>query len=135
MLAMNDWRVSDRIIGFFERTLNGHSCVASFTREKDVVFHVQRTEGRGDLIVVLVDLYTIGLADVFAVCQQFPDVSCIVTGSNWNSYTKEAKDHGLKSKIGVFNMSEFLGALHWSKAYKYVKKDELGRPIQSYRSA
>jgi hypothetical protein len=135
MLTMDDWHVTRKTIEFFEEALIGHSRVASFTRDREIVFHIERTERRTDIVAVLVNLYTVGLADVFAICKQFPDVDCIVTGSNWNSYTKEAKDHGLKNKIGVFNTSEFFGALRWSKAYKYVKKDDQGRPIQSYRSA
>lgn len=132
---MCDWHVTRKTIEFFESALNGHGCVASFARDRGIVFHIRRTESRSDVIAVLVNLYTISLADVFAICQQFPDANCIVTDGNWNSYTKEAKDHGLKSKIGVFNASEFFGALHWSLPYKYVKKDDQGRPIHSYRSA
>ena len=76
------------------------------------------------MVAVLVQVYTVSLSDVLEICHQYPDVNCIVVCSKWNSYTSEAKDYGLSNKIGIFDISEFFGALNWSIPYKYVKKDD-----------
>jgi hypothetical protein len=132
---MADWNVNKRNIDFVENALKTHNCVESVTREQDIIFHIERTEDRSAVIAVLVNVYTVSLANVLKISRQYPDVNCIVTCSKWNSYTDEAKDYGRKNKIGIFDVSEFFGSLNWSAPYKYVKKDDDGRSSHTFRSA
>jgi len=132
---MADWDVNQRNIDFVENALKTHDCVESVTRERDIIFHIERTQDRSAVIAVLVNIYTVSLADVLEISSQFPDVHCIVTCSKWNSYTNEAEDYARNNRIGTFNISEFLGALNWSVPYKYVKKDDDERSSHTFRSA
>jgi len=67
--------------------------------------------------------------------KRVPGVNCVITGGDWNGYTAEAKDYALQNKIGLFTISEFFGALWWTKLHEYHKKDDKGRPIYHYKSA
>lgn len=128
----NSWGVSFSTISFLERALSNHKRVRSFERSDDIFF----TLDRGDLTPVralLVDEYTLGLAALMKARNEFPEFDCIVTGGNWNAYTREAKEFGEQSGIGVFIITEFLGALWRDNVQEYVEKDEDGDPVYHYR--
>jgi hypothetical protein len=129
---LNDWNVSYSMIAFFERALKGHSRVERFTRTRDIFFDIELTNGIV-LKVLLVDEYTLGLAALHRAQSEFPEMEFIVTGANWNGYTQEAKEYGKLQSIGVFNVEEFFGALHWSEPKKYYQKDSRGRPVYAYK--
>ena len=130
----NDWNVNYSTIAFMERALGSHSKVADFERSQDIVFKITHIDGR-ILKIVLVDEYTLGVASVHKILSQFPGTEYIITGANWNAYTRQAKDFGRKNDIGIFVIGEFFGALHWSEPKKYVKKDKDGNPVYHYRAA
>ena len=134
MSAYNDWNVSYSTISFVERALQSHSKVAQFERSQDIVFEITHIDGRV-LKMVLVNEYTLGLAAVHQALSQFPVAEYIVTGANWNAYTREAKDYGRQNDIGIFVIGEFFGALYWSEPKKYVQKDQDGNPVYHYRAA
>lgn len=133
MNGSNEWGVRYSGIRFMEDALEGHSRVASFRRQDDIVFEIYRTGTLSDVIAVLVDRYTIGLADILRAQQEFPSMNCIVTLGNWSSWTAEAKNYGLKNRIGVFNTGEFFGALHWKEIHKYVAPEERERKTKKRR--
>lgn len=134
MQEYNSWNVSYNVITFFEKAMNGHGKVASVNRTKDIFFTVKDKEDR-TFKVLLLNEYCIGLATVFKVIDEFPDTEYIVTGANWNGYTKEAKDYCMENNLGLFNLGEFLGALNWTNPKNYYKKDTDGKPIYAYKSA
>lgn len=125
----NDWDVSYAAIRFVEDVLSSHPKVVDFSRHDDIVFEIQRPDGVSDITAVLVNRYTLGLADVLRAKREFPGMNCIVTSANWNHYTSDAKQYGIENGICVFNVSEFFGSLHWTEMIKYVppaldKKDD-----------
>lgn len=130
----NNWGVGYSEICFFEEVLDSHRRIRSFCRSHDIVFHITLWNGT-ELNVVLLNEYTLGLAAVHRAIAEFPHVGYIVNGGNWNAYTLEAKQYGSKNGIGIFIISEFLGALHWRNPKKYVRKDKNGDPVYRYRSA
>jgi hypothetical protein len=119
----NDWGVSGGAIQFVEEALSSHSKVKSFSRHDDIVFEIERVDGMSSATVVLVNRYTLGLADVMRAKSEFPKMSCIVTCANWNHYTDDAKQFGTRNGICVFNIGEFFGSLHWTEMIKYVTPD------------
>jgi len=133
MPDFNNWSVSYSVISFFERALTGHDKVQGVTRTQDIVFTITRNNG-SLLKTLLLDEYCLGIAAVLKAKAEFPDVEYIVTGGNWNGYTPEAKDYGRTNEIGIFNISEFLGALNWTKPIKYHKKDHKGNPTYAYKN-
>lgn len=131
----NTWNVSFGSIKFFEEALNSHNKVLSVKREKDILFNVTRVTSPTELVIVLINQYTISLADVIKLKNEFPSINCIVTAGDWNGYTEEAKKYGLEQNIGVFVISEILGALNFEEYVNYVKYDSDGNPWYSYKSA
>jgi hypothetical protein len=135
MTTFNSWNVSFSSIKFFEDILRGHSTVASVQRQRDILFHIERKEPLEPVTALLLDEYTLSIAAVLKALGEFPEAKCIVTGGNWNAYTREAKEYGDKNQIGIFVIGEFLGSLNLQEPYQYVRKDEKGHPTFQYRSA
>ena len=133
MPELNDWNVPYSVIKFFATALDGHSKVAWYKRTDDIYFTIAHTNG-SRLNVLLVNEYSLGLAAVLRAKAEFHDVEYIVTGGNWNGYTPDAKEYGRKNAIGIFNVGEFFGALHWTEPKKYYRKDHDGNPVYSYKN-
>lgn len=129
----NNWDVSYGAIRFVEQALNGHSKVEAFTRHDDIVFEIDRVDGMSEVTAVLVNRYTLGLADLFQALDEFPRMNCLVTSANWNSYTAEAKRYGMDNGICVFKVGEFLGALYSKEMMRYVPPDERDQQNQRRR--
>ena len=119
----NNWGVSYCAIRFVEDALSVHVKVGTFTRRDDIVFEIKRVNGMSDVTAVLVDRYTLGLADVLSAKREFPEMNCIVTCANWNHYTEDSKEYGKQNDICVFNVGEFFGSLHSREMIKYVPPD------------
>lgn len=130
---MNNWSVRYHSIAFFERALRSHSKVLSFSRCDDICFHIELINGKY-VVALLVDEYVLGLAAVHRAQEEFSDVRYVVTCGNWNGYTSEAKEYGLENGIGIFNSSEFFGAIHRSNPIEYVRLDEDGNPEYAYKT-
>ena len=109
--------------------LKSHKKVIDFQRPRDVVFDISRVPPLSDVRAVLTDIYTIRLAQLLDAIKRVPGVNCVITGGDWNGYTAEAKEYARQNQIGLFTLSEFVGALWWTELHKYHKKDEKGRPI------
>lgn len=130
---MSSFKVPYSTVNWFKTALAGHEEVVSINVADHHFFQIKRKKAPQEVNVVLVNIYTVGLADVLKARQEFPDATCIVTNGNWSSYTSEAKEYGLQNGFGVFNTSEFLGALHWGEIHKYHKKDGKGQPVYATR--
>ena len=104
---------------FFEQAVVEHSKVRSIDLIDDHVYQIERRGELPSLIVYLTDLYTVGFADVLDIKARCRDVNCIVTISNWNEYTNDAKAHAFSQNIGLFTFREFMGALNWTQIWKY----------------
>lgn len=129
----NEWGVSYSAIRFVEDALLSHSKVLNFIRRDDIVFEIKRVDRLPSTTAVLVNRYTLGLADVLHAKREFLHMDCIVTCSNWNYYTTDAKRYGMENDICVFNVGEFLGALHWTEMIKYVPPDPDKKPPKRRR--
>jgi len=114
-------------ITFFENGSNAHKMVASVNKLGEQRYEIKRS-GKSDLKVYLTNLYIVGIADVHEIKSKFPEVTCIVTISAWNSYSAEAKEFCKSQEIGLFKYSEYYGALYYDndRFYNYVppKEDE-----------
>jgi hypothetical protein len=132
-LMPNDSGVpTSKSIQFFRKAIGKHSAVASVTDRGENVFVIDRNV-HPPVVVFLTDVYTVGLADLLDAMDKIPDLNCIVTASNWNGYTRAAKEHGLQLQVGIFLIGEFLGALNRNDHWEYVKHNENGQPVYHYR--
>jgi hypothetical protein len=132
MPAYNTWGVSYSLIRFLEEALTGHKRVSSFQRINDIQFLIRRFDW-STLNVVVVNEYALGLAAVLRARKEFPGTEYVVTGATWNGYTPEAKKYGQQNDIGIFNLNELFGALHWTNPKQYSKKDDDGNPTYEYK--
>ena len=126
-MSLNNWNTSYSTISFVERALGGHSAIKSFERINDIQFNIER-ESLSNVVAVVIGRYTISLADVIGVMSDFPEATCIVAEGNWCRYTREAKEYGISQNVGVFIMSEFLGALNKKIPNIPAPPDEDGNP-------
>ena len=131
----NSWGVSYSVISFFERAVQGHARVRAVERRDDIFFVIRRKDRLSAVRALVVDEYTLGVAAILKAKAEFPDLDCVVTGSNWNAYTQEAQAYGDRAGIGVYVVGEFLGALWRPNVVGYRKNDDRGKPIYHYRSA
>ncbi|HVW24143.1 MAG TPA: hypothetical protein VHC69_02165 [Polyangiaceae bacterium] len=135
MQLLNNWEVTLPMIEFFERILKGHKRVISFTREQDIFFRIARGGGYSAINALLVNRYTIGIADVMRAQVEFPAITCITAYGSWCGYTRDAKEYGRQHNVGVFIISDMVGALASKVANGYVRKDNNGKPVYEYRSS
>jgi len=119
-------------IAFFEKAIPRHDKVVQLKKLEEQVYEITRLTG-GKVVVYLTNLYTVGLADYYDIRERHPEVNCIVTISNWNSYTRQAKEQANSDHFGLFVFEEFMGALNVEQQWKYVKKDSKGKPESFWR--
>lgn len=93
-------------------------------REKYIVLR----RGKSNITVYLTNIYIISEVDIYEILSADREMDCIVTMSNWNSYTSDAKRLCKQHNIGLFTFSEFLGAIYYDRNqfldYEPPKDDE-----------
>ncbi|HVE44893.1 MAG TPA: hypothetical protein VNC84_07165 [Gammaproteobacteria bacterium] len=108
---------------FFKKILSSHDKISRFSEIDPQQFNIERGQGLSSVMVYLSGFYIIGIADCMDIIEEYSDVNCIVTSSSWKSYTKDAKEYASSKRIGLFDISEFMGALNRDDFWNYVKKD------------
>ena len=117
----DSWMPRPESIAFFRTTVLTHDNVLSVERLGPQEFRVIRDIPPTELTVLLINIYTVGLADVVQAMSEIERLNCIVTVSAWNGYTEEAKHYAGKHKVGLFIFKELMGALGRRYFWKYVK--------------
>ena len=120
----NKWNVGDSAILFFENMLSSHNAVASFTRSNDIQFQIRRKDGLSDVNAVLVDVYAFGEAHVYGLLHEFHGVTAIVNGGGWNLIALDRKTIANRTRVTVFSMGDFMGALNVDRLEEYTPRDE-----------
>lgn len=130
MAEINQWGVPFSTILWFESVMKKHSKVVSVKREKDILFTIIDNVGRV-FKVLLLNEYILGVATLMKALDEFPEAEYIVIGGDWNKCTDEAKEYGDNNNIGIFNFSEFMGAVNSKNPKSYTKierKQEVRKP-------
>ena len=109
-------------ISYFHKAMSAHDKVQFIESRGSQVFIVHRIGGMTPVIVYLTNLYTVGAADVYRIASTCAGVNCIVTTSIWNRYTGDAKRDAAEMKIGLFTLTELMGALNWRYVWRYQKR-------------
>jgi len=109
-------------ISYFQRAMSGHDKVESIEPRACQEFIIHRVGGLTPVIVYLTNLYTVGEADVYQIAGACSGVDCIVTVSNWQQYTRDAKRYAAETKIGLFTLTELMGALNLRYVWRYQKR-------------
>jgi len=100
-------------IDYFIKLTRNHNAVSNVEKIADYVFRIKRNN-KPSINVFLTNIYIVGEADVHEIISSNSQISCIVTVSNWNSYTEDAKRLCKDLGIGLFVVSEYYGALHYA---------------------
>lgn len=112
---------------FFEERVSSYSLCISVEMCDQQIYKISR-RGKSDLIVFLTNIYIVGEADVYEIMLSHQEVNTIVTISNWNSYSNEAKKLAKENGIALFRMNEFQGAIYYDGQryidYEPPKRDE-----------
>ncbi|APQ77932.1 hypothetical protein CF060_13640 [Clostridium botulinum] len=135
MQKYNTWGVPFSTIVFFERLVKGHSRVINVTRDRDIFFRIERDDDT-ILNTLLLNEYRFGIASLSKALEEFPETKYIVIGGNWNQSTLEADNYAEENRIGIYNFSEFLGAIQYDNPHlKYIKKDDRENQNNTFRGA
>lgn len=129
----NSWGVSFSQIAWLENAIKNHANVLSVSRHDDIIIEVERNNG-SNITMLCLDEYVIGESGVQRVFKEFPRVSFISVGGNWNGYTPEAKELCLSRQIGLYNSSELTGAIWKDDFWKYHQRDDKGNPVYPYKN-
>lgn len=118
MVTNHDDRPRKESLVFFERVMSSHRKVLSFSQEADYYYVLNLVNG-SKYYVVLTNLYTVGVADVVEFIGSYDVVDAIVTVSQWNGYTKDAKRYSQSIGVGLFLIDELMGALNYDHPELY----------------
>lgn len=135
MQKFNNWNVPYSTISFFENAIRAHGRVKKVNRERDIFFRIER-DNNSVLNVLLLNEYRFGLASLIRALEEFPETKFIIIGGNWNESTYEANIYAENNNIGIYNFSEFLGAINYNKVpLRYIKKNERNNRKNTFRGA
>jgi hypothetical protein len=134
-MAAERWNLEPKQVQFLNDVLNTHKKVISFQALAPGVYHIERGKALSSLKVLVIDVYTVGQADVVRGMEQVPNLDCLVTLSGYNGYTEQAKTYAKEQGVALFVLKEFMGAL-WrdgQEFLEFVLRDDKGQPILIYR--
>ncbi|KFX58659.1 hypothetical protein FDC50_02545 [Clostridium botulinum] len=135
MPEINSWNVPFSTICFFEHALNSHKRVIRVRREKDIFFRIER-DNNSILNALLLNEYRFGIASLIRALEEFPETEYIIIGGNWNQSTYEADEYAENNNIGIYDFSEFFGAINYNDIpLKYIKKDERNNKKSTFTGA
>jgi hypothetical protein len=98
-------------IAYFVKLLKGKDFIDSIEKRPEQEYAVCRPK-HGDLTVYLTNIYIVGVADVHEILAACPGADAIVTMSDWNGYSDEAKTLCAERSVGLFKFKEFMGAIY-----------------------
>lgn len=94
------------------KALRRHAAVSDYNEIASQLYKISRAE-KSTVTLYVTNVYTVGVADVQEIIEEYPAVTCILTVSGWNSYTGQAKEYAKSINIGLFRFYEWLGALNY----------------------
>lgn len=63
--------------------------------------------------VFMTDVYTFSASDYALLKAKHPDVTCIVSASNWNHFSDQAREDAAADGVATFHFADLMGALHY----------------------
>ncbi|MER6086463.1 hypothetical protein [Streptomyces bluensis] len=99
-------------INAVRRCLGRHDAVRDYKEITPQLYEISRI-GKSVVTLFVTNVYTVGVADVQEIVEEYPSVTCILTVSAWNSYTGQAKEYARSISIGLFRFYEWMGALNY----------------------
>lgn len=83
------------------------------------------TRKKGDTLRIFVcECYAFGVAEYMEVIDKLGHVDVVIITSVWCGYSEEANQHCRDERVGLFNIGEFMGALHRDDYWMYLTESE-----------
>ena len=104
----------------------GNNAIWNITNTHDDIYCIERTNDRPSLIVLIADIYICSEADIYEITSNYHNIDCIVLVGFYNRYSWDAKAMARTNNVGLFDMREFYGAIHFvgNRMLDYVKKEK-----------
>lgn len=78
------------------------------------ILKIKRKRFNSDIVLYVVDAYVLGEGATLEIIENNPEINCILVCSNWNQYTESAKKLAKEYKVGLFTLSELMGAIYYN---------------------
>ena len=108
---------------FFETRMRGHGHVLKLTAIDDGVYELTLGSGKS-LRIFICECYSFGVAEYVETTEALGELDAIIINSAWCGYTTEAKRLCRDQKVGLFDIGDFMAALHKSKVWSYLNEEE-----------
>lgn len=108
---------------YFETQMKAHGKIFSLTAQGGGVYDLVRTQG-DTLRVFICECYAFGVAEYMETVERLGHIDVVIINSAWCGYTPDAKLHCRESNVGLFKISEFMGALHRKDYWLYLTNDQ-----------
>ena len=109
---------------YFEGQMERHGKVASLAEEGSGIYQLTRAQG-DTLRVFICECYAFGVAEYLDATEQLGRLDVVIINSVWCGYSPDAKRHCRDGNVGLFNIGEFMGALHRHDYWAYLTEWEV----------
>lgn len=103
-------------------------------RNHDLVVNVEEVDASKGLFnivqenrtlrIFICECYSFGVAEYEEALDHFDNLDAVIINSTWCGYTSEVKEYCKENRVGVFNISEFFGAINLAEYWNYISPDE-----------
>lgn len=131
----NNWGVSWAAIEFFQRVLATHTSVESYKRVNHIQFEIVRRGDLSEVNAVLLDCYMLGEAIVYAILEEFENVTAVVNNGSWNHIALDWRKFAEQTGVVVLEMADFLGALNVEQLDRYTTREEREEHRRKYKAS
>ncbi|MEG0602978.1 MAG: hypothetical protein RR487_00530 [Acinetobacter sp.] len=108
----------------FKRNIATHSKVLD-VKEIDASNGLYQIVQKDRILKIFIcECYSFGVAEYEEALSHFENLDAIIINSTWCGYTSEVKEYCRTQKVGVFNISEFFGAINQANFWNYVAPDD-----------
>lgn len=108
---------------FFETQMVRHGEVADLNAKGGGIYELTRAQG-DTLRVFICECYAFGVAEYMETVENIGEIDAVIINSAWCGYTPVAKRHCRDADVGLFKISEFMGALHRDDYWLYLTEAE-----------
>lgn len=109
---------------FFEDKMTSHSSVIELINTSVGLYKIVRKADPRVLTAFICECYSFGCAEAMETISNIDNIDVIIINSLWCSYSPDAKRYCRSKKIGLFNIGDFMRALHIKDFWSYLNEKE-----------
>jgi hypothetical protein len=104
-----------------------HSCVGVWSRadsEESIIYHIVRPQHGDTVRVFLTDAYLFTELDLDTMRSVLSPNDFVLIARPEAGYTRQARESGRQTQLGVGKLAEFMGALNKRNLWEYLTMEE-----------